>query len=98
VQVSCRAFETQLVISGATATLLAIGRFAALPYQRETAKNQIPKQNGTPHEKAGDQCALFIFLYLQFSLCFWNFCLYFLLVLPGCQAERHTATEELATI
>lgn len=50
-----RAFgDTQLVISGATATMLAIGRFAALPYQRRIAESQVPMQNGETHEAAGD--------------------------------------------
>lgn len=53
-----RAFgATQLVISGATATMLAIGRFAALPYQRRIAESQIPMQNGESHEAAGDMYA-----------------------------------------
>lgn len=47
--------ETQLIVSGATATMLAIGRFAALPYQRRTAESQVPMQNGITHQAAGDE-------------------------------------------
>jgi photosystem I reaction center subunit V len=54
-----RAFgSTQLVITGATAVMLGIGRFAALPYQRRSAENQMPKQNGETHSSAGDACVL----------------------------------------
>lgn len=49
--------ETQLIVSGATATLLAVGRFAALPYQRRTAESQVPTQNGDTHLAAGDAYA-----------------------------------------
>ena len=49
--------DTQLVISGSTAVLLAIGRFAAMPYQRRISEQQVPQQNGEPHMLAGDGCA-----------------------------------------
>ena len=49
--------ETQLIVSGATATMLAIGRFAALPYQRRIAESQVPMQNGETHLSAGDSYA-----------------------------------------
>jgi hypothetical protein len=48
---------TQLIVSGATATMLAIGRFAALPYQRKIAEKQVPMQNGETHLAAGDAYA-----------------------------------------
>ena len=51
--------DTQLVISGATAVMLGIGRFAAMPFQRRMSQMQIPKQNGETHAAAGDQCAPF---------------------------------------
>ena len=58
---STQAFgQTQLVVSGATATLLAVGRFAAMPWQRARAQEQVPSQNGKPHEDAGDTCAAMI--------------------------------------
>ena len=62
VQVTKAFAETQLVVSGATATLLAVGRFAALPYQRRTAESQMPTQNGETHAAAGDSYVLRAFL------------------------------------
>lgn len=62
VQVTKAFAETQLVVSGATATLLAVGRFAALPYQRRTAESQMPTQNGETHAAAGDSYVLYAFL------------------------------------
>eukprot|EP01025_Chloroclados_australasicus_P019096 TRINITY_DN2027_c0_g1_i2.p2 TRINITY_DN2027_c0_g1~~TRINITY_DN2027_c0_g1_i2.p2 ORF type:complete len:184 (-),score=12.72 TRINITY_DN2027_c0_g1_i2:97-573(-) len=49
--------DTQLVISGATAVMLGIGRFAAMPYQRKMAEMQVPTQNGETHAAAGDSLA-----------------------------------------
>jgi len=47
--------DTILVISGATAASLALGRFVLLPVQRGfSEKAGPPKQNGVPYPEAGD--------------------------------------------
>ena len=47
--------NTILVISGATAASLALGRFVLLPVQRGfSEKAGPPKQNGIPYPEAGD--------------------------------------------
>ena len=48
--------DTNLIISGATAVSLALGRFVFLDFQRDNAKRQgLPVQNGVPHSEAGDK-------------------------------------------
>ncbi len=56
-QVTTKALrDTNLVISGATAASLALGRFVLLPIQRKfNAKAGLPTQNGVPHAEAGDR-------------------------------------------
>ncbi|KAK9791850.1 hypothetical protein WJX73_002993 [Symbiochloris irregularis] len=49
--------DTALVISGATATSLALGRFVFLPFHRDNLKRQQPRQNDTPYAEAGDRLA-----------------------------------------
>eukprot|EP00891_Asterochloris_glomerata_P008142 jgi/Astpho2/8142/gw1.00120.275.1_t len=50
--------DTNLVISGATAVSLALGRFVFLDFQRDNAARQgMPVQNGVTHEEAGDRLA-----------------------------------------
>lgn len=57
-QVTTRAaFETSIVISGATASALALGRFVFLPFQRDNINRQQPRQNDTPYPDAGDRLA-----------------------------------------
>ena len=58
---SCAQVKTQalantvLVISGATAASLALGRLVLLPVQRGfSEKAGPPKQNGIPYPEAGD--------------------------------------------
>lgn len=47
--------NTIMVISGATAASLALGRFVLLPVQRAfSEKAGPPKQNGVPYPEAGD--------------------------------------------
>lgn len=48
--------DTNLVISGATAVSLALGRFVFLDFQRDNARRQgLPKANGVEYSKAGDK-------------------------------------------
>ena len=55
-QVTRALSDTNLVISGATALSLALGRFVFLDFQRDNAKRQgLPVQNGVPHAEAGDK-------------------------------------------
>lgn len=50
--------DTNLIISGATAASLALGRFVLMPIQRKfNAKAGLPTQNGVPHAEAGDRQA-----------------------------------------
>jgi len=50
--------DSQLVISGANAVMLGLGRFVFLPYQRDrVASAGLPKQNGMTHLEAGDRLA-----------------------------------------
>lgn len=59
VQVTKAISDTNLVISGATAASLALGRFVLLPVQRKFNKKAgQPTQNGIPHAEAGDRWAL----------------------------------------
>lgn len=54
-QVVRAAFETQLVMSAANATCLALGRWAFLPFQRQCIERAgLPTQNGETHAEAGD--------------------------------------------
>lgn len=47
--------DTNLVVSGATAAMLFVGRFAFLPFQRKSIeKAGRPKQNDTDYYEAGD--------------------------------------------
>jgi len=56
VQVTQAFSDTNLIISGATAASLALGRFVLLPIQRKfNAKAGLPTQNGIPHAEAGDR-------------------------------------------
>ena len=51
--------DTNLIISGATAASLGLGRFVLLPIQRKfAAKAGLPTQNGVPHAEAGDRCGV----------------------------------------
>lgn len=55
-QVTRALSDTNLIISGATAVSLALGRFVFLDFQRDNAKRQgLPVQNGVPHADAGDK-------------------------------------------
>jgi len=46
---------TSAVVIGSTTTLLALGRFVFLPFQRDNVKKQgLPVQNGVTHAAAGD--------------------------------------------
>lgn len=56
-QLKTQALDTSLVISGATATSLALGRFVFLPFHRDNLSRQLPKQNDTPYAEAGDRLA-----------------------------------------
>ncbi len=58
-QVAVKALsDANLVISGATAASLALGRFVLLPIQRKfNEKAGLPTQNGVPHAEAGDRYA-----------------------------------------
>lgn len=48
--------DTNLVISGATAVSLALGRFVFLDFQRDNARRQgLPQANGVEYSKAGDK-------------------------------------------
>ena len=48
--------DTNLIISGATAVSLALGRFVFLDFQRDNAKRQgLPEQNGVKYADAGDK-------------------------------------------
>ncbi|KAK9908332.1 hypothetical protein WJX75_006229 [Coccomyxa subellipsoidea] len=50
--------DTNLVIGGATAASLALGRFVFLGFQRDNAKKQgLPQQNGQSNVEAGDRLA-----------------------------------------
>eukprot|EP00210_Caulerpa_lentillifera_P006290 g6009.t1 len=54
-QVTRAAYETQIVISAANATCLALGRWGFLAYQRKSVeKAGMPVQNGQTHAEAGD--------------------------------------------
>ena len=45
-----------IIISGATAASLALGRFVFLPFQRDNANRQgLGKQNDETHAEAGDR-------------------------------------------
>lgn len=51
-------FSTQIVMSGATLTCLALGRWAFLDFQRKNVeKAGLPVQNGVTHAEAGDTYA-----------------------------------------
>ena len=55
-QVTRALSDTNLIISGATAVSLALGRFVFLDFQRDNARRQgLPVQNGVPHSEAGDK-------------------------------------------
>ena len=56
-QVKVNALDTSLVISGATAASLALGRFVFLPFHRDNLSRQIPTQNGVTNAEAGDRLA-----------------------------------------
>lgn len=48
--------DTNLIISGATAVSLALGRFVFLDFQRDNVKRQgLPEANGVPYAEAGDK-------------------------------------------
>mmetsp|Transcript_23829 Transcript_23829/g.52052 ORF Transcript_23829/g.52052 Transcript_23829/m.52052 type:complete len:141 (-) Transcript_23829:74-496(-) len=50
--------DVNLTISACNATMLFLGRFAFLPYQRaQIAKAGLPVQNGETYEAAGDKYA-----------------------------------------
>ena len=56
-QVTRALSDTNLIISGSTAALLALGRFVFLPYHRsQLARAGLPTQNGVSHADAGDRC------------------------------------------
>ena len=54
-QVKTQALETSIVISGATAASLALGRFVFLPFQRDNVRQQVPTQNGQTAAEAGER-------------------------------------------
>ncbi|DBA86127.1 TPA: hypothetical protein ACH3X1_005642 [Trebouxia sp. C0004] len=55
-QVTRALSDTNLIISGATAVSLALGRFVFLDFQRDNANRQgLPVQNGVPYAEAGDK-------------------------------------------
>ncbi|CAG9466838.1 unnamed protein product [Pedinophyceae sp. YPF-701] len=57
-QVTRALSDTNLLISGATAAMLGLGRFIVLPYQRrQVSKAGLPKQNGKTYIEAGDRLA-----------------------------------------
>eukprot|EP00959_Pyramimonas_sp_CCMP1952_P127060 2657473-Pyramimonas_sp.AAC.1 len=50
--------DVNMTIATCNATMLFLGRFAFLPYQRaQIAKAGLPVQNGTTYEAAGDKYA-----------------------------------------
>eukprot|EP00270_Netrium_digitus_P018737 TRINITY_DN717_c0_g1_i3.p2 TRINITY_DN717_c0_g1~~TRINITY_DN717_c0_g1_i3.p2 ORF type:complete len:139 (-),score=23.54 TRINITY_DN717_c0_g1_i3:233-649(-) len=56
-RVTC-AVDAFPVVAGSTFALLALGRFAFLPFHRASlAKAGLPKQNGLTHAEAGDSKA-----------------------------------------
>eukprot|EP00271_Cylindrocystis_brebissonii_P010434 TRINITY_DN2661_c0_g1_i1.p1 TRINITY_DN2661_c0_g1~~TRINITY_DN2661_c0_g1_i1.p1 ORF type:complete len:145 (+),score=20.13 TRINITY_DN2661_c0_g1_i1:205-639(+) len=56
---TCEALPTSLVISLSTGTLLFLGRFAFLPFQKAQLEKQgLPVQNGVSHSEAGDSRAV----------------------------------------
>lgn len=57
-QVTKALSDTNLIISGATAASLALGRFVLLPVQRRfNNKAGLPQQNGISNAEAGDRQA-----------------------------------------
>ena len=57
-QVTRALSDTNLIISGATAVSLALGRFVFLDFQRDNVRRQgLPVQNGITHREAGDKFA-----------------------------------------
>lgn len=55
-QVTRAVSDTNLIISGATAASLALGRFVFLDFQRDNAARQgLPKANGVEYADAGDK-------------------------------------------
>ena len=57
-QVTKALSDTNLIISGATAASLALGRFVLLPVQRRfNNKAGLPQQNGVSNAEAGDRQA-----------------------------------------
>ncbi|MCO5569010.1 hypothetical protein L7F22_022716 [Adiantum nelumboides] len=62
----CDVLPAPLVISATTASLLFLGRFVFLPFQRKNVANQgLPVQNGVTHYEAGDSRAAEVSSLLQ---------------------------------
>ncbi|KAH7435582.1 hypothetical protein KP509_06G070700 [Ceratopteris richardii] len=62
----CDVLSAPVIISASTASLLFLGRFVFLPFQRKNVANQgLPTQNGVTHFEAGDSRAAEVTAFLQ---------------------------------
>ena len=62
----CDVLSAPVIISASTATLLFLGRFVFLPFQRRQVASQgLPVQNGITHFEAGDSRAAEVSSLLQ---------------------------------